>query len=163
MQYRQQLHASIMTLTSPCIVTGHSPDKRTGYVNATLNGKTVLRHRLEYCRHNNVKLADIKGKVVMHLCDNPACVNPQHLQLGTQSDNICDMYRKARNDLTARARGENVNTAKLTADTVREILRTPIKFTSKQLAEKYGVSESTIMAVRAGRTWKHIYKEVKMK
>lgn len=152
-----------MTLTSACIVTGHSPDKRTGYVNATLNGKTVLRHRLEYCRHNGVKLADIKGKVVMHLCDNPACVNPEHLKLGTQSDNIRDMYNKSRNDLTARARGEKVNTAKLTADKVREILLTPATCMASELAVKYAVSESTILAVRAGRTWKHIYKEIKMK
>ena len=53
-------------------------------------------HRAEYCLANGLTLEDIAGLVVMHTCDNPRCINPEHLVLGTQRDNMLDMRNKGR-------------------------------------------------------------------
>jgi len=146
------------TLHTPCILPALSADK-SGYHRASLNGKTVLKHRLEYCKHNNVTLVEIRGKIVMHICDNKSCINPAHLVLGTQADNIKDMWNKGRENTTIRAVGARVNTAKLTEADVRRILA--IKHpTAIDIARQYGVSHTTIGALLHGQTWKHIHKEI---
>lgn len=57
---------------------------------------SVRMHRAEYCLANGLTLGDIVGLVVMHTCDNPCCINPEHLVLGTQRDNMLDMRSKGR-------------------------------------------------------------------
>ncbi|UVX31200.1 HNH endonuclease [Klebsiella phage VLCpiA1b] len=59
-------------------------------------GGSVRMHRAEYCLANGLTLEDIAGLVVMHTCDNPRCINPEHLVLGTQRDNMLDMRNKGR-------------------------------------------------------------------
>lgn len=64
-----------------------------GYGSLSCNGKSVMAHRFSYALHNG----DIpSGIVVMHLCDNPLCCNPNHLELGTYKDNAYDAIRKGR-------------------------------------------------------------------
>ena len=57
---------------------------------------SVRMHRAVYCLEHNLTLADIDGLVVMHSCDNPRCINPAHLILGTQRNNMQDMHIKGR-------------------------------------------------------------------
>jgi hypothetical protein len=59
-------------------------------------GKRHYVHRLAYCEAHAIDIEDIVGQVVMHTCDNPACINPEHLRLGTQADNLADMLSKGR-------------------------------------------------------------------
>lgn len=59
-------------------------------------GGSVRMHRATYCLANGLELKDIAGLVVMHTCDNPRCINPEHLVLGTQKDNMLDMRNKGR-------------------------------------------------------------------
>lgn len=142
-------------LTSPCIIPALVPDK-LGYNKASFNGKTVLKHRLEYCRYHHVTLLSIKGKIVMHRCDNRGCVNPEHLELGTQSKNIQDMHDRGRFIFTEnRAKGTTVNTAKLTEEQVLEIWNDKHTLVTV-LGKRYGVAHNTILAIRNGRTWKHL-------
>lgn len=93
-----------------------------------------------------------RGLQVLHRCDVRLCVNPAHLFLGTQKDNIADMIAKGRDN---RPRGERAGTAKLTAEKVRAIRKITGK-TSRQIAVEFGVGKSTINAVRDRTAWKHL-------
>jgi hypothetical protein len=86
---------------------------------------------------------------VCHHCDNPPCVNPRHLFLGTNADNMADMTAKGR-----QARGPKQALARLTEDQARAIKSSPER--TRALAERYGVAYGTIEAIRRGRSWKHI-------
>ena len=79
----------------PCEEHTKTPDTH-GYGRVHRRGKQVLAHRAAYCDANNVDTCDIAGKVVRHRCDNPKCVRPGHLLLGTQADNIRDMDERGR-------------------------------------------------------------------
>lgn len=86
---------------------------------------------------------------VCHECDNRACVNPNHLFLGSQSDNLLDMKLKDRH-----ARGERNRHAKLTDAEVVEIRNATGPH--KGIAERYGVCASSVSLIRSGRTWRHL-------
>lgn len=68
-----------------------------GYGYFKFNSRVVLSHRFSYCIENSLSLDEITNKVILHSCDNPSCVNPDHLFLGTQNDNIRDCVSKNRN------------------------------------------------------------------
>lgn len=108
-------------------------------------------HRVSWTLTNG-KIPD--GLLVLHRCDNPACVNPEHTFLGTHADNIRDKMEKGRG---GHLRGEEAGRAKLTENEVREIRKMrgegavyPV------IARRFGVSESTIAAIIRGRSWKHL-------
>lgn len=61
-----------------------------------------MLHRKVYCLTNACSLDSIVGKVVRHKCDNPRCINPDHLTLGEQSDNVRDTMRQANSRVTTR-------------------------------------------------------------
>lgn len=90
-------------------------------------------------------------KFVCHKCDNPKCVNPSHLWLGTHQQNMDDAKNKGRTAKGNGLRGSSVNTSKLDAAKVREIKvsTTP----AKTLARKFGVSKTAIYMIRNGKNW----------
>ncbi len=92
------------------------------------------------------------GLFVCHRCDNPACVNPNHLFLGTQQDNIDDMWRKERG-----TRGTEVAMSVLTEDQVRSIRSQYVyksrEFGARALADKFGVCPESIRKIVVGKTW----------
>ena len=91
------------------------------------------------------------GMVVCHKCDNPRCVNPEHLFVGTWKDNYDDMVRKGRQKT---AKGSHVASSKLTEATVRRIRKS--KKDPQTLADRYGVHVSTIRHILSGASWKHV-------
>lgn len=115
-------------------------------------GATVSAHRFSYQAHKGEEIPD--GMVVMHTCDTPACVNPDHLILGTPKDNMADMWSKGRGR-PARLCGEASSKAKLTEEQVRFIRANP-DLGHKQIADMWGLSPNAVRGVRIGRTWKHI-------
>lgn len=96
------------------------------------------------------------GMFVMHACDNPACVNPAHLSVGTQSDNMQDCARKGRAHRVS-LQGEAHPNAKLTEAQVVEIRRRKGAGESiAVLAREFSVSEALIYFIANGRAWRHV-------
>jgi hypothetical protein len=99
------------------------------------------------------------GHVVMHSCDNPQCVRPDHLSIGTQKDNLADMRAKGRAPVERVVhRGSDHPNSKLTDGQVRAIRRAYAsgEITQKQIAATYCVSEALIGFIVNGRHWRHI-------
>jgi hypothetical protein len=128
---------------------GSLTDKAYGLF--SYNGKTVKAHRFSYELFYE-KIPE--GMVVMHSCDNPKCVNPNHLSLGTQEDNIRDMINKNRDN---KAKGSAVGNSKLTEDQVKEI-KNKINSGMKQrdIAKEYKVAPNTISNIKNGISWAHM-------
>lgn len=92
-----------------------------------------------------------KGMHTLHKCDTPACVNPDHLYLGTQADNVRDAVARGR---ARGAAGVRNTKARLTEWDVLEIRKKPMP--SLALARAFMVSRDTIYAIWSGRTWRHL-------
>ena len=88
-----------------------------------------------------------EGMSVLHSCDNPNCVRPDHLRVGTASDNLQEAYDKGR----ATQVGEANAGHKLTEEDIKEI-RASNKL-HRELAEEYGVCRSNISLIKLGRSW----------
>lgn len=130
--------------------------KRSGYGHTIVGSRTdgtrhsERAHRLAYMVWNG----EIpRGYDVCHKCDNPACINPNHLFVGTRQDNVDDRERKGRNVIKI---GEEQPRSKLTKKVVKEARwERAYRGTSFQkLADKYGVSKKTMQNAIAGVTWK---------
>jgi hypothetical protein len=106
-------------------------------------------HRLSYEQHVGPIPAGLK---IRHTCDNPPCLNPEHLIPGTQSDNIADMRERGR-----ASKGSTHYRSKLTErdiPAIREMLASGLTLTA--VALKMSVAAGTIHAIATGRTWKHV-------
>lgn len=110
--------------------------------------KTITAHRAAY---ELTRGAIPAGMCVCHRCDNPICVNPAHLFLGTHDDNMADMKAKGRH---ASTRGELNGRAKITADDVLAIYVD--HRSTREIANQYGVHISNIRLIRRGLAWRHI-------
>jgi hypothetical protein len=118
----------------------------TGYGAFRYNGNTRQAHRFAA----EIQFGTIpRGMAVCHKCDVRACVNPEHLFLGTNSDNMADAARKGR-----MARGERVYRSRLTAEDVVAIRKSTL--THAAIAKHYGVHGTTICHVMNRKTWRHI-------
>lgn len=120
----------------------------TGYGQFWAHGKHQKAHRISYQLHRG----EIPhGLCVLHKCDNRRCVNPDHLFLGTISDNNADKVAKGRQARFDR-RGTANYRAKLTDLDVAEI-RAANGILHRQLAEQYGISGPQISLIRSGKRW----------
>ena len=138
-----------MSLTS-CIISPYYIDE-CGYARKTYKRKSYRHHRLVYAQHNNIDINSMKGLVVMHLCDNRSCINPDHLRLGTNQDNVDDRVSKGR---CGRASGINNASSKLTDADVIAIRASSLS--QGRLAKQYGVHQTTVSDIKRGKLWKHL-------
>lgn len=123
----------------------------SGYGSLYLNGKSELAHRFAWRLHKGPIPI---GLCVLHRCDVPSCVNPEHLFVGTKADNNIDMIAKGRARKRG-LRGEENPKARLTASQADEIRkRHSLGETQARLGKVYGVTQATIWRVVHSHSWK---------
>ncbi len=125
-----------------------------GYGRINIGGRVALAHRFMWEQTN--------GKIptslcVRHACDNPSCVNPKHLLVGTHADNMKDMSDRGRH---VSPKGEANGSSKLTEQQVVEIRRRHKPYSRKNggssLGREFGVSDALIGLIAKGKAWKHV-------
>ncbi len=112
-------------------------------------GKNTLAHRISAL----INGLDIENKCVCHHCDNRSCVNPNHLFVGSQADNMRDMVEKNR-----AKQGVDHPNSKLNPDLVKQIrnMYAQGNISMRRLGEVFNVHELTIYQVVRYKTWKHV-------
>ena len=118
-----------------------------GYGGIKVNYKTQYAHRVAY----EITFGEISsGLLVRHECDNPSCVNPNHLIVGTTQDNIKDKVKKGR-----QARGETAGLHKLTNQQAQEIrnIYSQGKISQHQLAKMFGISQAQIWKIVSNKSY----------
>ncbi|HEX6786956.1 MAG TPA: HNH endonuclease [Acidimicrobiales bacterium] len=130
-----------------------------GYGLLRVDGRPQKAHRLAW----RLTRGDIPtGLYVLHRCDNKPCVRPAHLYLGTQNDNMRDVWRRqGERRRGAMRRGDACTFRKLSESQVLEIRALAADvvgngLTYRAIAERYGVNESSIGQIVRRRTWTHI-------
>lgn len=124
---------------------------RKGYGRITVNGVSVVVTRVVY-EHHVGPLP--KNLLVRHKCDNPPCVNPDHLEVGTVRDNTQDMLDRGRHDPP---RGEANGQSKLTVEQVIEMRGLQVTgIPYRKLAEQFGVSVSCVSSIVNRQRWRHV-------
>lgn len=121
-----------------------------GYGHFRCGRKVKKAHRLSYEEHIG-PIPD--GFLVMHMCDNPACINPSHLKLGTVFDNNCDRDNKGRH---IALKGEDHGMAKNNVAGIKRIRALQRKHATEinKLAAELDISAVTIRDVMNGKTWR---------
>jgi len=132
--------------------TGHR--NRTGYGRTQKNGKTWFAHRLAW----HLSKGEIpKGMQVNHCCDNPPCINPMHLFIGSQLDNQKDASKKNRI-----AHGERSPLHVLSNAQVRKVLKMLMHgVPHRTIAAEFGVCKATITHINTGRNWNRLWSDIK--
>lgn len=119
---------------------------KAGYGQFWFQIKIMLAHRFSWELAYRKPPNDL---CVLHTCDNPPCVNPSHLFLGTNKDNSQNMTVKGR-----QAEGECAGAAKLTTDQVLKIYRDPRPYS--QIIRDFPASTSRVSHIKSGRNWSHL-------
>lgn len=149
---KQRFHQKYVRIPEGgCWVWTAADNHRYGLIS---NGSKMLKaHRVSY----EIHVGQIpEGLVVMHSCDNPLCVNPEHLSVGTQLDNIRDRDMKGRQVPNMPA-GSSNGMHKLTETEVLSIRRLrSAGWSHSAIAERFGVSRSCISAILSGKRWAHL-------
>jgi hypothetical protein len=139
---------------SDCI-EWQGPKDRYGYGMKSFQGRTRPAHRAVYCETHGISYKNLRAQVIRHGCDNPGCVNPQHLIAGTHAENSQDMVDRDRS-----CRGERHYNRKLTEAAVLEARNLYTynhpEFSCPALALRYGVTKSALWQALIGATWKHL-------
>lgn len=121
-----------------------------GYGRISFQGRLYSAHRVSWQLHNGTDIPE--GMVICHTCDNPPCVNPRHLFLGTPADNVRDAISKGRISF-----GEKHPMAKLSADDVKEIRRLFSNGMSQvEIAKIYGKTQGAISNIIRRKIWKNM-------
>jgi hypothetical protein len=129
------------------ICVSHSPES-DGYFSIGRNGKRMKMHRYIYEINNS----DIPSElVVRHTCDNKSCINPEHLILGTQLDNINDRVERNR---SAKQKGELNGMSKINEEDVLKIFKDTRN--NDEIAKDFNISKNHVSNIKNGRRWSHI-------
>lgn len=124
-----------------------------GYGIISFGRGNLIASRVSYAIYNpGVNIDDF---IICHRCDNPSCVNPNHLFHGTDLDNMRDAKRKGRTH-RPNMKGELNSRATISEDDVRTIRMEYSRSCSSAMADRYGLSRKTIARIASGRLWGHV-------
>ncbi len=138
---------SITQVTDECSCWLWTGTRVNGYGTLTVNGRPGQKaHRLAYQEFVGLIPDDMH---VLHRCDNRACINPAHLFLGTNGDNVADKVKKGR-----QSRGAGTGRAKLTPELVNRIRMA--RGTQREIAKLFGIGKSQVHLIKTGQAWKHL-------
>lgn len=141
---------------SKCIDHGKK-GTMTGYLQIRYGGKIERAHRVAYCFARGIPIEYIQGSVVRHTCDNPRCINPQHLLVGTQQDNIADMMERGRHvTLRGMQQGNSVLTEKQVLFIREHHVYNSRQWGANAISRMLSVSPRTVRNVIHGHAWTHI-------
>ncbi|GAB6170593.1 HNH endonuclease [Paradesulfitobacterium aromaticivorans] len=144
----ERFMSNVQKTDSCWIWTGHKANGGYGIFHA--NHKSYIAHRFYYALHHGPIPEHIKA---CHKCDNPACVNPDHIFLGTQSENLRDAVMKGRRNML----GEDNPFSKLTEDNVLSLRRLYANgITKAELARRFQLSKTHVGRIISREVWAHI-------
>jgi hypothetical protein len=125
---------------------------KEGYGHFRMSGKVMLAHRCSYL----LLTGDIpEGMIVMHSCDNPSCVNPEHLRAGTHADNMADRNFKGRASGGSLKGGRHPG-AKLTASDIKSIRSLCGRgIPQSKIAARFNISQPTVCNINRRKSWSH--------
>lgn len=119
----------------------------SGHIKLRMDGEPTYLHRYVYEK----EFGEIpKGLVVRHICDNPNCINIEHLVLGTHADNVADRVERGRS-----AKGVNNGRSKLTEEQAR-FIKYNDGLNNSELSRMFGVDRKVIRNIKNGISWKNI-------
>jgi hypothetical protein len=142
-------------LNSGCLLWSGAVSNR-GYGVICVDNRPRAAHRVAYEVHRG-PIPD--GMILLHSCDTPSCVNPDHLRVGTVKDNTADMMAKGRQKFGPGKpfqKGERGHRAVLSETEARAIESDPRSV--RVLANEYGVAESTVRHIKNHTNWKHLWR-----
>lgn len=148
----------ISKLEDGCWTCTTASSTRSGYLHIPITHDGVRNlvkvHRFSY-EHFVGPIPE--GMLICHKCDNRWCCNPDHLFVGSQSDNMQDMVRKGRGLVGEK----NANTSFTESDVISIYADIDSGLTRTAIAKKHGVSAVTISHIATGRNWKHLFERLR--
>lgn len=129
---------------------GAHATKGYGEIKIPKTRRQIPAHRLSYLIHRG---SIPSGKCVLHRCDNPACVNPAHLFIGTKMDNALDMVSKMRHCYGERQGGHKLTEQEVVD--IHKLIKLGVK--QKQIAKIFNIGEMQISRIKRGHRWKHVF------
>ena len=128
-------------------------NKGYGNFRATSNGRRINgAHRFSYELHNNLEIPN--GMIIRHTCDNPGCVRPDHLELGTIEDNVRDRVKRNRSAIGSK-NASSIFTEQQVIDIRKKLINRQYGDIAK-IAKEYQCSHAVICDINKNRIWKHI-------
>lgn len=150
MNTEQRFHEKYIPVTETGCWLWTACTDRYGYGKFGVGGRVVKAHRYSWELANGPNPSCLH---VCHKCDTPACVNPEHLFLGTPADNSADKVAKGRH-----AFGSRASSAKLTgADAVEIYLA---EGPQKLIADRYGIDPAMVSNIKRRKSWAHVTAQV---
>lgn len=128
----------------------------TGYGQFLIFNRKLLPHRISYILHKKSIIPE--GLLACHICDNPSCVNPKHIFIGSQKDNLMDCSRKKRcSSGEHMPKGELSKWSKLKEKDVLDIFKLlNARVRQIDIAKKFNVTQSNVSEIKRGNSWKHL-------
>jgi predicted XRE-type DNA-binding protein len=164
---RQDIYQRFMSKVSPEPMSGcwlwTGAVNRIGYGmfhikhdKETNKSYAALAHRFSFELHAGKKLGEL---CALHKCDNPACVNPDHIYAGTQAHNVADMDAKGRR-INRPLHGSNHSNSKLKENDILQIkILRNMGFKQKEIGSIFGVSQVQIGNILRGKQWNHLQEQ----